>query len=1659
MGAFFIASMSMFTSCKDYDDDLNNHESQIKELQAQIAALQGAGYAKTTELQTAKADLDARITALNSTIESLRASIPTVPSGLATQDWVAAQQYALQKDLSDAVSRLAAVEALTSQIATINTSIDALKDQLNSKANQSDLNKVVSDISTIDATLITLAGKIEGVEAADAKLESAIATANNNIEKQQALIDELQKALAGVADNTELNKLASTVKELQEKVNSIDPLSGTNFAEQLNALTGRVDALQTLKADLDKVKAQIESAATIGEVQVLIQDASNALDKKFSEAVNGLNIQNVNILNFLVEKGLTSIVLKPKYYLGGIEAIDLPFVVRQPEIFLDPNVTSKPDENIIQGSGTDKDLLGRASKADNWTRGDRYERWINLKGRTYTDDEAIHWPDGLENFLPAKLGEYSDTYSYYREEDAKLFDGNFAYKYYRYVDIVPTGHAFYHLNPNTANLEGQSLYFYTNFPWMTLVTRYQVNDGDPLLYQDKELTAANFNLDNAKVENGVLDVPFHLNVQAYLNTWGKNFVDAFDAANGYGSVAVSLNQNGYGADENGIVYPQGTDASLNQSSYDSGLNEVSIKMPFVAAQITGEGRTITSDYAALLPSFVQLIALADSLPDTRIAKGWSQIDHNAVEANHLYRTPDEAIDGAATHQLVYNDEQGINLDEFIQVHAFRFGTRFSRDYALTPEELAEYGLHFEYTIVDYASEKYNDEQSNHCSLINKEAGRHTGNTIVARVVDAETGATIDDFGSSSIGREPLVRVMLVHNDYNGDEHILLKGYVKFRIVRQLEQDLVASIPLNADGEPVYMGCEKDDNGNFVYSGLGIAKWSQMERYILDATGVDLSKAQFDQTYMLETNPNYLGAKRYVEYPAGSGKFYDEATWVKQLEIEYKTTGLTLEQSVLSNIGFAKEYFKAFAGYVGYTGWEGTEGEAGTTIPAINDILAKQQNVLYWSLGAYNDATAHTYINGSVSNPRIDEKYIEYIAKVGNDGLSQEDVYTWVKFIPRNGVSANPIYVKLYIPAGKLQWAAGDMRGQKLAKWYEYQSNTSLLAAKRDAKKATDNVFEIHVNAPIQKIGSYTQINEKDFIYDMSEAFQDGVRFTNLTQKKDENGATVSAFPGFTGGTGATTNLSQDKVSFYFTLPSKSTKANADFDAAYVTNAQKFNSRAMADSFLYQGYPVKVWQARGHSGKIYTLALANKNEKGKLQTWEIKQTLDTKEVRDYTTAIYQELTTGSHTPTAQDIKSLYNKVQSVERGQYIVAIREVGFDIPSDFSKQGDAARLGYNPQYELVYDEPVVIAQLENTKGDWGTPNGQALVETAAAVKPQNNYFRYNENAVAEDLLNAQAEYNKFGNSAFAPTDNLYLDAKQEGPFTAYVEVVYNDVFKCETCDLGCYEIFDPNNTRFFNIRVLRPLYLNSGSGEITQDALNEEATTTVRFGFHDWRYYTIADRNDDSKSTIVPTYYSVEVDADYYGVTDVLKNINITPALLDEIRTDVFTDAKETDFIKVVDASNIETETRIPVDVNSLQGRIYVNTLPVASKFASNASASGSGSFNSNLDLNGSGDKLVYRNIGSNTRAFNLYVPVYYSYIFGDGELASGILPWKVNDLVNANVYGADYANADAAGIAKKKYVYFRDRRTNAASQINYQTQGWYVIKVIKTKPVGDPK
>ena len=235
MGALFVASMSMFTSCKDYDDDINSNTASIEKLQTQLTTLQ-------TALDQAKSDAA-----------------------------TAHATYALKSDvtsLQTEIAKLATAESLQTAIADLKTLINA-------KVSQSDydaeVKKISGEIDAINSTLNELPTTLN-------KIETAYEAADKNL---QAQIDVLNTFKANATNAT------------------------TGYQAQIDALTKSLTAAQ------DSISSNKTTIA--------------ALTKKMNELSTGVDkfSSNVNILTVFVKRNLSSLVLKPAAYYGGIESVEV----------------------------------------------------------------------------------------------------------------------------------------------------------------------------------------------------------------------------------------------------------------------------------------------------------------------------------------------------------------------------------------------------------------------------------------------------------------------------------------------------------------------------------------------------------------------------------------------------------------------------------------------------------------------------------------------------------------------------------------------------------------------------------------------------------------------------------------------------------------------------------------------------------------------------------------------------------------------------------------------------------------------------------------------------------------------------------------------------------------------------------------------------------------------------------------------------------------------------------------------------------------------------------------------------------------------------------------------------------------------------------------
>ena len=261
MGTLTVASMSTFTSCKDYDDDISNLQGQIDKL-----ATADELAAKVSELQALISSNKSDITSLQSELakKTTLDEVKAVLANYATKEYVDGADATLQ----------AAIKALeTGKVAELEAAV---------KAAQAAADKAAEDAKAANAeileTLKTLATKAEVSEAADAAQKAIAAVESNNAEalkKAQAEIletlkdyatkenlkdvaDAAQKALDDAQkDNSKaLADLDTAVKNAQSKAN-------TAAADASKALA---DLVTTTKNAADALKQANDNKATLAEV-------------------------------------------------------------------------------------------------------------------------------------------------------------------------------------------------------------------------------------------------------------------------------------------------------------------------------------------------------------------------------------------------------------------------------------------------------------------------------------------------------------------------------------------------------------------------------------------------------------------------------------------------------------------------------------------------------------------------------------------------------------------------------------------------------------------------------------------------------------------------------------------------------------------------------------------------------------------------------------------------------------------------------------------------------------------------------------------------------------------------------------------------------------------------------------------------------------------------------------------------------------------------------------------------------------------------------------------------------------------------------------------------------------------------------------------------
>lgn len=346
MGALFIASVSVFTSCKDYDEDIQNLQQQVdglkSDLNSQIATLDAAQKKCASDCATAQAALDQAIKNLESTKANKadvdKAIEDAIKGAKADNDALKTELQKYAADYADAAAAKAAAAAKEEAIAEAKKYAEQLRDELDAK--KVDLVEFTAKVQELQNSIKAVDDKLAAFKdeqtSAWAANDEALKEINLQIDALKKFNEQVQKDFEGV--NTEIANLKKALDEqktaLENQKKDLEKQITDAKAElqkQIKDLEKALDESETIAGLTKKISDLEVKAAGIETNRLAIEDIKGWMteaDKKFNEALAGAS--KANVLDLYISKVLTSIYLKPEFFYSGIEAIELPALYDTP---------------------------------------------------------------------------------------------------------------------------------------------------------------------------------------------------------------------------------------------------------------------------------------------------------------------------------------------------------------------------------------------------------------------------------------------------------------------------------------------------------------------------------------------------------------------------------------------------------------------------------------------------------------------------------------------------------------------------------------------------------------------------------------------------------------------------------------------------------------------------------------------------------------------------------------------------------------------------------------------------------------------------------------------------------------------------------------------------------------------------------------------------------------------------------------------------------------------------------------------------------------------------------------------------------------------------------------------------------------------------------
>lgn len=251
----------------------------------------------------------------------------------------------------------------------------------------------------------------------------------------------------------------------------------------------------------------------------------------------------------------------------------------------------------------------------------------------------------------------------------------------------------------------------------------------------------------------------------------------------------------------------------------------------------GKDSVVTSDYAAVAKSTIRNVVIADPLAEPfDPLKGIC-----TLRKFHVYTFAKDAIANAPTHDLVYNDPEGVDLTKLAEAHFNRNGNSMEQ----VMEDVSKYGMKWKFAVSHYTAGSNKTSESAHIYL--------KDNHAIACTVDASGKPQPGSQDRSSLDRLPMVRVTLVDTTKT-ENNIVAVGFIKFKIVEKAAEP-ADDINISFSDDGYELSCT---DYNYTLT------WAQIEDKVLGE--LNLSKHEFETLYKVETGAN--GCQLYEKNAEG-----------------------------------------------------------------------------------------------------------------------------------------------------------------------------------------------------------------------------------------------------------------------------------------------------------------------------------------------------------------------------------------------------------------------------------------------------------------------------------------------------------------------------------------------------------------------------------------------------------------------------------------------------------------------------------------------------------------------------------------------------------------------------------------------------------------------